>query len=247
MRIVACLNGDRRPGAHPALPATGDQLAADARAVVAAGATAVHIHPRDSRAEQALEPQILTPVLERLRAAIPDTPISVTTALSAEPDPWRRYDLIGRWGAMPDSVTVNLSEPGSIEVVRLLNDRRVDVEAGLASANCARILAASGLEFSRVLIEPPEAAVGEARTTAARIEGVLDKAGVELPRELHGVDEAAWTLLDDAIEAGYDLRIGLENTLIGPDGSEVHDNAELVRIAVARVEAAQAHPPARQS
>jgi uncharacterized protein (DUF849 family) len=46
--LKACLNGNRPPGAHPALPLTPPELAADTAASVAAGAAAVHVHPRDT-------------------------------------------------------------------------------------------------------------------------------------------------------------------------------------------------------
>ncbi|RCV54885.1 3-keto-5-aminohexanoate cleavage protein [Marinitenerispora sediminis] len=239
MRIVACLNGDRRPGAHPALPVSADQLAADARAVVAAGATWLHVHPRDSRGGQALEPQVVTPLLAKLRAAVPGVPISVTTGLSAEPDPWRRYDLVQRWGALPDAATVDLAEPGAVEVARLLADRQVALEARLGTVQAARILTASGLAdaFAYVLIGPAEPTVAQALETVTAVEAVLDRAGVALPRLLHGREQTAWPLLDTAIAADRDIRIGLEDTLLAPDGQEAEDNAGLVSQALARIAA----------
>ncbi|MBB4934072.1 uncharacterized protein (DUF849 family) [Lipingzhangella halophila] len=236
MRIVACLNGDRRPGAHPALPVSPDQLTSDARAVVDAGADEIHIHPRDARGAESLEPQVLTPLMKALRAAIPGVPISVTTALSAEPDPWRRYDLVQRWGEMPDTATVNLHEPGSVEIARLLIDRRVGVEAGLATPDSARILAATGLAADVVaaLVEPTQVTTKDALANASTIDAVLDRAHIELPRMLHGADDTAWPLLDAAAAAGRDLRIGLEDTMRGPDGNEVENNAALIAAALER-------------
>ena len=239
MAIVACLNGDRRPGAHPALPVFADQVAEDARAAVAAGADEIHVHPRDRTGAEALEPRVLTDLLDRVRAAVPGVPISVTTALTAEPDPWRRYDLVQRWGGVPDAATVNLHEPGSVEVIRLLAARRVRVEAGLWTADAARILVASGLAgaVDRVLLEPTQTAVGAALDNAEAIRAVLRRAGITAPRLLHGHDDTAWPVLDAALAAGEDARIGLEDTLRLPDGSEAEDNADLVAAAVARAAA----------
>jgi uncharacterized protein (DUF849 family) len=239
MRVVACLNGDRSPGDHPTLPVSAEQLAADARAVMAAGATALHVHPRDGRGNQALEPQVLTPVLGLLREAAPGIPLSVTTSLRAEPDPWRRFDLVGRWGTIPDSAVVDLEEPGAVEIVRLLDDRRVPVEARVSTVTCARILLACGLEISRVIIEPTESSPEAARATVARICEVLRSGGVDVPCERSGAEEAAWPLLDDAIAAGEGLRIGLGRTLYGPNGEFAQDNAALVADAVARQTEAQ--------
>lgn len=235
MRIVACLNGTLRPGAHPTLPVSAGQLATDAQAAVAAGATEVHLHPRDERGEQALEPQVLGPVLKQVRAAVPEAAIDVTTSLAAEPDSWRRYDLVGRWGALPDSATVDIDEPGSVEVVRLLVDRRIRVRAGLPTVDAARILATMSLEVSSVVLRPQERSLSEAQRTVNQIEQVLDRGKVQVPRLLHGRDDTAWPLLDQAAAAGYDLRIGLEDTRYGPEGGEARDNANLVRMAVSRM------------
>lgn len=234
MRIVACLNGDRRPGAHPALPVSVDQLVADAHAVVAAGATAVHVHPRDSRGAESLEPQVVGPLMERLRAEGPDVPVSLTTSLSAESDPWRRYDLVHRWAslALPDSVSVNLHEPGSVDLIQLLGDRRVAVEAGVWTVDAARILVATRVDVAAVLVEPTQVAVEDARRNTEAITRVLDRGRVNVPRMLHGVDATAWPMLGQALEDGLDVRIGLEDTMRLPDGEEAHDNAALVAHAV---------------
>jgi len=239
MRIVACINGDRRPGAHPALPVTREQIVRDARAAVDAGADEVHLHPRDGAGAESLEPQVVTPLLELLRAEIPDVAVSLTTALSAEPDPVRRYDLVQRWSALPDSASVNLHEPGSVEVARLLIDRRVNVEAGVWTADAARILLASGLagEFARVLVEPMQATTEDALANATAVDGVLDRGELELPRLLHGRDNTAWPILETALAAGRDVRIGLEDTLRDPENHEAESNAALVSLATARMSA----------
>jgi uncharacterized protein (DUF849 family) len=240
MRIVACLNGDRRPGAHPALPVSVDQLVTDAHAVVDAGANALHVHPRDPRGAESLEPQVVSSLMERLRANGPDVPVSLTTSLSAESDPWRRYDLVQRWAsfALPDSVTVNLHEPGSIDLVHLLDDRRIAVEAGLWTVEAARILVATKIPVESVLVEPTQVSVEDARRNADAILSLLDRAGVDAPRLLHGADATAWPMLEAAVASGYDVRIGLEDTMRLPDGEEAHDNAALVAHAVGLVSAA---------
>ncbi|MEU3019787.1 3-keto-5-aminohexanoate cleavage protein [Nocardiopsis sp. NPDC007018] len=240
MRIVACLNGDRRPGAHPALPVSVDQLVTDAHAVVAAGATGLHVHPRDARGAESLEPGVVAELMERLRADGPDVPVSLTTALSAEPDPWRRYDLVSRWASpsLPDSVSVNLHEAGSVDLVNLLGDRRVAVEAGVWSVDAARILVATRVEVAAVLVEPTQVAVEDARRNTEAITRVLDRGRVRVPRMLHGVDATAWPMLERALEEGLDLRIGLEDTMRLPEGVEAHDNAALVERAVSLAGAA---------
>lgn len=240
MRIVACLNGDRRPGAHPALPVSVRQLVEDAHAAVAAGADALHVHPRDDGGAESLEPQVVASLMEGLRSEGPDVPVSLTTSLSAESDPWRRYDLVQRWASplLPDSVTLNLHEAGSVDLAHLLDDRRVDVEAGVWTVEAARILVATKVRVAAVLVEPTQVALEDAERNADAILSLLDRAGVDAPRMLHGTDATAWPLLESAVSSGYDIRIGLEDTMRLPDGSEAHDNAALVAHAASLASAA---------
>lgn len=54
---------------------------------------------------------------------------------------------------------------------------------------------------------------------------------------LHGLDDSCWPLLRHAGRRGLQTRIGLEDTLLLPDGSTAPGNAELVRAAVEVLEA----------
>jgi uncharacterized protein (DUF849 family) len=44
-------------------------------------------------------------------------------------------------------------------------------------------------------------------------------------------------MLDAALARGYDVRVGLEDTLVLPDGSIARDNAQLVAEALRRTRA----------
>jgi uncharacterized protein (DUF849 family) len=67
----------------------------------------------------------------------------------------------------------------------------------------------------------------------------LDELCVAVPRLLHGEEAACWPLVAHAGRLGLPTRIGLEDTLVGPDGEAVADNAELVRLALAAWNGAQ--------
>lgn len=54
------------------------------------------------------------------------------------------------------------------------------------------------------------------------------------PVLLHGQDGGAWPVLRLAGTLGLDTRIGLEDTLLLPDGGPARDNAQLIRAAAAR-------------
>lgn len=237
--LVACLNGAHDPGAHPALPVAAAAIAEDARNAVEAGAAEVHVHPRDDAGRQSLHPGVVTEVVSAVRAATPGTPISLTTIASAEPDVERRLALLASWTVLPDSVTVNLNEAGSAELVRRFTARGVAVEAGLWTAADAESFVDSQLPQScrRVLVEPMDGTVEDALVTADAVLATLDKVGVRLPRQLHGTGATAWPVLEAALERGLDVRMGLEDCFALPDGSPAPDNAALVRAAAERVTA----------
>jgi hypothetical protein len=67
MMLKACLNGWRSPSEHPALPTTPAAIAKDAAAVVAAGADALHVHPKGDDGADTLEPQMVAEVIAAVR------------------------------------------------------------------------------------------------------------------------------------------------------------------------------------
>ena len=230
MLIKACLNGSRAPGAHPALPLSPRELAGAARDAIAAGAGALHIHPRRADGSQSFEPDDVAVAVAAVRAACPGVPIGVTTIVWAEPDVTRRLALVSAWADGPDFASVNFSEPGAAELCAVLLDKEIGFEAGLMLPDDARLLIESGLagRCVRLLLEPDEPETAAALATVRAIEVLLDSAGIHAPRLLHGADATAWPLLDEALRRGYDTRIGLEDALTLPDGSPARDNAQLV-------------------
>jgi uncharacterized protein (DUF849 family) len=236
MLIKACLNGSREPGAHPALPLTPAQLADAARNAVAAGAGALHIHPRRADGSQSFEPDDVAAAIAALRAACPGVPIGSTTAAWVEPDPARRLALVQAWAIRPDFVSVNFSEAGTEQLCAALLQAGIGIESGLSTASDAQLLIETGLagRCVRLLIEPDEPETAAALARVRAIEALLDAAGIQTPRLLHGSEATAWPLLDEALRRGYDTRIGLEDTLALPDGSPARDNAQLVAIALER-------------
>lgn len=236
--VKACLNGDRPPGAHPARPVSADELAADAAACVRAGAGALHIHPRDVDGEQTLEAGATAAALQAVRTAVPGVPVGGTTLLAiAGGDPDRRLSLVRGWTVKPGFVSVNLEEPGADELARLLIDGMgIGVEAGVFTVADAQALAASSFrdEVVRVLIEVEDAGGAAAVGSAWAIEAVLDEAGIGAPRLHHSYESATWPVIDAALARGRAVRVGLEDTLVMPDGTLAPDNAALVAACYAR-------------
>jgi uncharacterized protein (DUF849 family) len=231
MLLQATLNGDLTTAAHPAVPVTAQQLARDAVACVAAGAGAIHLHPRDADGRERLEGVVVDAVVIAVRDAC-GVPVGVSTGAWIEPDVARRIELVGAWRA-PDYASVNVCEPGAARIMEALLAAGIGIEAGVWTVEDADRLAATGLaqEVTRVLVEPVEVPDGEATALVDAIHQALDDHGITVPRLQHGDGEATWTLVADAVRRGVDTRIGLEDTLHEPDGTRTSGNAALVRAA----------------
>jgi uncharacterized protein (DUF849 family) len=230
MLIKAAINGGRKKAEHPAIPVSPDEQAAAVIECLAAGAGAIHLHVRATTGEESLQSADLSRTLPAIRAAAPAALIGVTTGAWIIPDPAARVRALAEWQALPDFASVNFSEDGAVEVAQLLLSRGVDVEAGLCKAEDAEVFLTSGLASRclRVLLEPQEQEVEQARNAVREIETVLDGTSVNLPRLLHGAGSTSWCLLDDAIARGYDIRVGFEDILSLPDGSLATNNASLI-------------------
>jgi uncharacterized protein (DUF849 family) len=231
MLLQAALNGDRTKGDHAAVPVSIEQLARDAEACVGAGARAIHLHPRDRHGRESLAADVVDEVVVRVREAA-GVPVGVTTGAWIEPDVARRLELARSWRA-PDYTSVNLSEPGADELMAALVETGIGIEASVGSVEDAERLAASGLagRLTRVLVEPVEVPAADAVRVVDAIHGALDRLGIAAPRLQHGDGEAAWVLIADAVARGLDTRVGLEDTLHGPDGRPAPGNEALVRAA----------------
>jgi uncharacterized protein (DUF849 family) len=231
--LKVCSNGTREQGAHPALPITPSQLGQDAAAAAGAGAAAVHVHPRGPDGRQTLAPGPCGHAVASIRAACPGLPVGLTTGAWIEPDPARRLALIEQWQVPPDFASVNLGEPGAVQLANVLHERGIGVEAGLWNPDDAHLLVRSGLagRTLRVMLEPQEEDPAAAVANADATERVLRAAGVRVQLLLHGMEAATWPLLEVALDRGLAVRIGLEDTLRLPDGSVAPDNAALVAAA----------------
>lgn len=237
MMLKACLNGWRSPSEHPALPTTPAAIAKDAAAVVAAGADALHVHPKGDDGADTLEPQMVAEVVDAVRAAVPGIPVGVTTGAWTAHDSGVRLGLISQWTVLPDFASVNWHEPGAQSVAELLLSRDIGVEVGLFHPAAVASWRKWKLRDRclRVLVEiveelPPAEAVAAAGELVDALGGELDTASVLM----HGEGTSSWPVLREAIRRGFDLRIGLEDVLVLPDGSPAANNAELVTAALAQ-------------
>ena len=243
-RIKACLNGSRRRAEHPAVPIIPTELAREAAGAVAAGAEAVHLHPRSGSGAESLAGGAVAAAVAAVRQACPGTPVGVSTALwIAGGDAAARQEAVAGWMALPpearpDFASVNLSEPGLAGLLAALaaaDVADVAAEAGVWSAADARRAATVSPDsgWLRILVEVIGAPAAGAVAAAGEILRELDRSGVAAPRLLHGEQAACWPLVRHAGRLGLPTRIGLEDTTTGPEGQPVSGNAELTRLALA--------------
>lgn len=231
MLLQACLNGSRVSGSHPALPVTPAELAREARASVAAGAGALHLHPRDARGRESLADEVVAAALNAVRAACPGIPVGISSGFWILPDVQAQLAAVRAWTVRPDFVSVNGHEPHAEALAGTLLDLGIGIEAGVWNAEAVRAFLAwpNRERVLRVLVELPDRE--DSGPEAAALLGLLDGAGLTAPRLLHGEGRSAWPMLREAGRRGLSTRIGLEDTLGLPDGTPAQDNADLVRAA----------------
>jgi len=173
-----------------------------------------------------MEATICDATVAAIRAAAPGLPVGLSTSEAIDRDPFARSAAVRSWRRVPDFVSINLSELGWAGIVRAALHAGIGVDAGLATTTDAEEFAGSPFthQVVRALVEV-EGGVAEARAIAKLIpDGV--------PQLWHGYGERTWEVLAAGAAAGVDVRVGLEDTLVLPDGRSASGNAELVAAAV---------------
>jgi uncharacterized protein (DUF849 family) len=231
--LQACLNGNRDRRFHAAIPLTPSELAADAKAVVNAGAQQLHVHPRDAEGQESLHPDDTARALEAIRASVPGIAVGVSTGWWIAPGRRARQQRIRAWQALPDYVSINLIEEDATEMIDLVLGKGIGIEAGLWSAADAEKFVAdpNARNCLRVMIEINQQEFSAGAEVARQITAILDRADIRLPRLLHGLDNTMWPFYREALRLGLDARIGLEDGKFLPSGAEAKDNADLIGAA----------------
>ncbi|MCX4573956.1 3-keto-5-aminohexanoate cleavage protein [Streptomyces sp. NBC_01571] len=240
--VQVCLNGARGARDGVGVPLSPGAAAGSAAGAVGAGASDVHVHPKTPCGQDTLSARAVAAVLDAIRARV-DVPVGVTTGAWAEPGPAARVERVRSWTVLPDHASVNWHEPGAEELAAALLDRGIGVEAGIWSGTdgAARFAASPlGPRVLRVLAEVTDPSPGTAeRSALALLAGLGTAHGV--PVLLHGEEGGTWPVLRLAGRLGLATRIGLEDTLVLPDGERAVSNAQLVAEGLVQYEAAR-HP-----
>jgi uncharacterized protein (DUF849 family) len=236
MLIEVSLNGGRTRAEHPHVPCSPQEMAAAAKEAVAAGAGAAHFHVRAADGRESVDADDVARAVSAVRAAIPGTPFGVSTGLWMVRDARKRHEKVAAWKTFPDFVSVNFNEEGGVALAELLLAKGIGVEAGMGSVLATEKFLESGLaaRCRWVLLEPEQQEMAAAIAVVGKIEALLQRAGIALPSILHGLNRTAWDFIEVAAKRGYGTRMGLEDVLTLPDGSQAKGNGELVAEAVKR-------------
>lgn len=232
--LQACLNGSRGKEFHAFTPLSPAELASDAAAAVAAGASELHVHPCNGDGVESLAEDDVAAALEAIRARLPGVPVGISTHAGIAVGPAGRLAAVKGWKVLPDYVSVNLIEPDAPEMIELALSRGIGIEAGLwSAADAERFIALpQARKVLRILIEINEQDETEGLEAAAAIRKVLARASLDVPVLQHGFDASKWPLYRDALLRGLDSRIGLEDGKFLPSGEEATDNAALIKAAL---------------
>jgi uncharacterized protein (DUF849 family) len=235
-------NGPWGKDVHPKLPVSLDEVLADLRECFRAGATGVHLHVRDESGAETFDPAVVAQTCRHVRDVAAEVgvtaEIGLTTGAWIAPDLANRISMIREWEGV-DCATVNLSESGFESVMQVMVDAGIGIDVGLWAPVEVDILLASGFlpHVMRVSIElapgEPYHLSGEPSALAQRVNDALDEAQSACPRLTHGMNAWTWPLIADAFRRGHDTRVGFEDSVYLPDGTEAQSNAQLVQAALA--------------
>jgi 3-keto-5-aminohexanoate cleavage enzyme len=240
--IAVAPNGGRRTKAdHPALPVTPAELAATAAVCLEAGASMIHAHVRDRDGGHLLDADAYRAAIAAIRAAVGDgMVIQITSEALGIYSPAEQMEVVRQ--VRPEAVSLALREllpdeshePGFTEFLGWLRLGKIVPQIILYTPEEAVKLA--GLK-ARGLIPfddvPVLYVLGRYSAGQKSSPGdLLPFLAPGMPRFGHwsvcafGARETA-CVTAGALLGGH-VRVGLENNLFLPDGSQAQDNADLV-------------------
>ncbi len=245
--VMVAPNGARRgKQGHPALPVTAEELARDAAACAAAGATALHMHVRDERGRHSLDPELYRAWIARLR----EEPgarllLQITT------------EAVGRYSPVEQMALVRALRPEAVSLaLRELFGERAEPSA--ETRDFLAWLVDRGISPQYILYGPEEVrrfhelracgvipqqrpfvlfvlgrylGAGEAVSPASLCE-FLAAHDPACPWAVCAFGREETACLLAAAAMGGHLRVGFENSLWHGDGRRARDNAERVEAII---------------
>jgi uncharacterized protein (DUF849 family) len=236
--------------ASPYVPLTPAELAADVRRCRDAGASIVHIHPRDSAGRPSQDPTIAAQFIAAVREAVPDIVIGITTSGRVDPELAGRsrvLDLEGdvkpemaslTLGSMNFPGQASVNEPATIQGLagRML-ERGILPECeifDLGMLDYAAYLRTKGILRDPVYANILLGSLGTLQATPLNLALAVERLPPGAIWAATGVGRYQGSVTALAIAMGGHVRIGLEDNLWWDDArTELATNPRLVERVVA--------------
>lgn len=250
--VMSAPNGARRGKAdHPGIPLSPRELADNAQEILDCGASLLHLHVRDESDRHTLEPERYRMAIDAVRDRVGDRlVIQVTT------------EAVGAYSAEQQMAVVKELRPEAVSIaLRELVPNRDDLAD---ASDFFGWLKSKNVMPQYILYSPDEVrwfddlrGRGIFHDDLPFVLFVLgrygtrdygDPAGIKDYRQALGDERVPWAVCcfgpreDEASQIaatdGGHARVGFENNLLMPDGSEAPDNAALVKLAAGHAHAA---------
>ncbi len=242
--LMVAPNGARRTKAdHPGLPLTPDELAAEARACMEAGAAAIHLHVRDGEGRHSLEPADYLPAIAAVREAAPDMVVQITTEAVGRYGPAEQMACVR--AVVPEAASLALRELAPDDEKETLERLRGFLRWMQVMDISPQFILYAPEEVERFLRLRSDGVIAFERPFLLFVLGRHSAEGGSAPEELDPFVEALgdacaeWAVCAfgpreaeialHAARLGGHARIGFENNDRLPDGSVAESNADLVR------------------
>lgn len=252
--IVAALNGTRTRDECPRVPLAPEEIAAEAKRAVDAGAGIVHVHARKPDGGPAYDLSY-DDIVGAIRAEV-DVPISITTQRTRQTSLGTITALFDVLRELPDLATVNVRPPApdlpahreeARQILEACERASVRPEPSVISVDALGDIEAlyndSLLARTPYLVLEfgPSLGAGSDRVagTPHNVLRLADAAHAQFSRfpwVAAGQDEASPIVCAVAAAAGGHVRVGFEDAATLPDGRAATSNAQLVELAVSLAE-----------
>ncbi len=241
----------------PAIPYSPVEIAEEAKRAYEAGAAIVHIHARTPEGEACWEPAVFGEIRHEIEKRCPVILNFSSGGIGVPIEERTRHIIAHR----PAIAALNM---GSMNYA-VYSSRQKKFYHDHVFANpfrdieyCLRQIIEAGakpelecFDTGHIANAEPFIDMGVLRTPAhfSLILGVLGGISTRpgnlahmadnLPQGSHweviGIGRDQWRLIDEALELGGDIRVGLEDNFYLPDGEMARSNGDLVKAAVAKV------------
>ena len=244
----------------PHVPLTPEEVAADVRRCRDAGASIVHLHPRDEAGEPTQSPERAAAFIAAVRAAVPDIVVCITTSGRRQPEFDARaavLDLDGPFQPEMASLTLgslnfpkqaSVNAPATIQgLAQRMRERGIVPEwevFDFGMLDYAAYLRDHGLLGDPVYVNLLLGSLGTVATTPLNVALLVERLPVGATWAATGIGRFQLPMQRLAIAMGGHVRVGLEDNLWYDDArTDLATNPRLVERLV-RVARAMGREPA---